>query len=200
MRVHEIDLPTLRQTRPTPFDRSPADFRACEDRGAWLVCPCSQTRDSDALERSNFEAQASTLAVADPSGEDYEVHRFGHWGPGWYEIAIVRPDSKAHRAAREIAAALASYPVLDDDAFSQLEWDEAIDNLDARDLFRRVASPEAVAWIHNRMRPECLNALVDACAGYTVIEGGAFRIVNLSRHSDRHEIAGILARVRRALK
>lgn len=54
---------------------------------------------------------------------DYETHRFGHWGPGWFEIIVVRPGSACHREAQAIAAAVSDYPVLDESDLSQREYD-----------------------------------------------------------------------------
>jgi hypothetical protein len=93
-----------------------------EDREDWLMVPVSQTRDSEALDRVNF---AAALSILGGEGEDVEVHRFGHWGPGWYEVIIVRPGTEAAKGAEDIAARLEDYPVLDEDELSREEWEEA---------------------------------------------------------------------------
>lgn len=108
--------------RPTRFDTRGL---GCDDRQDWLVAPCAQTRDSDCLESSNFATLDHALTEVDPSGDDHETHRFGHWGPGWIEIILVRPGSKAAGVAQECADALVDYPVLDDDDFSERETEEA---------------------------------------------------------------------------
>lgn len=106
--------------RPTEFDRKGAFLH---EQGEWLVVPVIQTRDSRSLERSNFE---TALAMLGDESETVEVHRFGHWGPGWYEIIIVNPDDKDKvKIAKEIEAKLEGYPVLDEDDFSEREWEEA---------------------------------------------------------------------------
>jgi len=112
--------------RPTQFD-SNIDI----DRADWLVCPCSRHRDSGALDECNWEAQIKALSAADgdeSNTENWEIHRFGHWGHGWFEIAIVRPDSAACRAADDMETALMDYPVLDDESLSQREHDDAIES------------------------------------------------------------------------
>jgi hypothetical protein len=54
------------------------------------------------------------------------VHRFGHWGPGWFEIVLIDPaDTNAVKIAEECEASLADYPVLDDMDFSEEETAEA---------------------------------------------------------------------------
>lgn len=54
---------------------------------------------------------------------DFETHRFGHWGPGWVEIIVVRPGSACHREAQAIAAAVSDYPVLDESDYSRREYE-----------------------------------------------------------------------------
>jgi hypothetical protein len=83
----------------------------------------SQTRDSDSLERSNFR-----IALKELGGESkfVEIHRFGHWGCGWYEILFVDDrNTDKLKIAEEIVFALENYPVLDEEDFSELENEEA---------------------------------------------------------------------------
>lgn len=130
MDISEIELEAYGEHRPTPFDTRGLMAESMghgqngeddTDRSEWLIVPCSRTRDSGPLDESNFASAEKMLEAADPSGTDWENHRFGHWGPGWYEILIVRPGTKAHRAAQEIAASLENYPVLDEDDLSERE-------------------------------------------------------------------------------
>ena len=107
---------------PTAFD-SNIDI----DRENWLVMPVMQTRDSGPLDQSNF-----TIFLKELGGESetVEVHRFGHWGPGWFEIIIIDPeDMAAMSAAYDCAGALQNYPVLDDS-----------------DLFERENAAELESW------------------------------------------------------
>lgn len=97
-----------------------------DDREEWFVLGVSRTRDSEALTEANFQA-----ALEDLGGESefVEVHRFGHWGPGWFELILISPDAtELLKKAEEIEASLESYPVLDDELFSQLEEEEAVEN------------------------------------------------------------------------
>jgi hypothetical protein len=81
-----------------------------------------QSRDSDALERSNFETAWKALQKF----EGVERVRESHWAVGWVEwIAIPADDFAALKVADEMKGRVKDYPVLDDEHFSQLEQDEA---------------------------------------------------------------------------
>lgn len=153
-RIEDIELERYGDSRPTPFDTPGLMARSMghgqkatgedddTDRSQWLIVPVSRTRDSGPLDESNFASAEKLLEAADPSGDDHENHRFGHWGPGWFEMLIVRPDTKAHRAAQEIAASLENYPVLDDDDLSEREMDEENESWEAwarRDIVLEMA-------------------------------------------------------------
>ena len=111
-------MPTLyRDWRPTAHDSAGLGL---DDRQDWLVVPCMRTRDSGPREESNF---ASALSMLGGESETVEVHRFGHWGPGWFEVILAAP---AHSEAVEgIEDALESYPILDDSDLSERETDAA---------------------------------------------------------------------------
>lgn len=82
-----------------------------------------QSRDSDALERSNF---ACMLKALGGESDTVTVMREGHWAVGWVEwIAIQQDDDKALTIADEIVAALEDYPVIDEMHWSELEHDDA---------------------------------------------------------------------------
>lgn len=84
-----------------------------------------QHRDSDTLARSNF---ISGLAFIGGETETVIVVRENHWAVGWVEwIAIHASDDDALEKADGIVAALSDYPVVSEDHFSEMEWDEAAD-------------------------------------------------------------------------
>jgi len=69
------------------------------ERADWLVVPVIKTRDSGPLATSNFECAWSRIedaSVADDL-QSCESHSFNHWGPGWFEVILVRPAANARR-------------------------------------------------------------------------------------------------------
>ena len=118
-----------REFRPTGFDCrglnadniGPDDSPGVSD---WLVAPYGHNRDSELLTESNWDAQLSMLREIDPDGNDHFDARFGHWANGWFEIVLVRPGSPCETKAQEIGDALESYPVLDEEDWSNREWEE----------------------------------------------------------------------------
>lgn len=82
-----------------------------------------QSRDSDALERSNFKCMLELLGG---ESETVIVVRENHWAVGWVEwIAIHQDDSEALKAADKAQASLGTYPVLSDEDYSEEEMNEA---------------------------------------------------------------------------
>ncbi len=83
-----------------------------------------QSRDSGALERSNFAAMLDAIGG---ESETVSVIRESHWAVGWVEwIAIHQDDEKALKIADDIKRGLEDdYPVIDEDAWSEMEHQEA---------------------------------------------------------------------------
>ena len=82
-----------------------------------------QSRESDALDRSNFECGLNALG-----GESETIHvvRESHWAVGWVEwIAIHESDTESLQKADEMLCSLSDYPILDESHFSELEYSEA---------------------------------------------------------------------------
>ncbi len=82
----------------------------------------TQSRDSDVLTRSNFECALEQLGG---ESDSVEVHRFGHWACGWWEVIAVKRGTPEYKIAEDIEASLADYPILNESHYSELEWDEA---------------------------------------------------------------------------
>lgn len=126
-------MQTYSEHQPTGFDPKGAFLR---DRQSWLVLPVSRTRDSGSLDESNF---AVALEQLGGESDTVEVHRFGHWGPGWYEIIIINPeDAAAVKTAEEIESALADYPILSDDDYSERQFNAAAETWSHMSLSERV--------------------------------------------------------------
>jgi hypothetical protein len=82
-----------------------------------------QSRDSDALERSNFRC---ALAQLGGETDTVTVVREGHWAVGWVEwIAIHQDDEDALRIADRLQEKMQGYPVLDEEDWSNEEHEEA---------------------------------------------------------------------------
>jgi hypothetical protein len=82
-----------------------------------------QSRDSDVLERANFEEAWSRISEV---AENAQVVRENHWAVGWVEwIAINADDDKALRVADALRARYEQYPILNEDQFSEVERQEA---------------------------------------------------------------------------
>ncbi len=110
-------MQTYKQFKPTGFD---CKGLGLEDRQDWLVS-LSRNRDSDVLTESNFAVALDTMGG---ESDTVEVHRFGHWACGWFEIILVCPGTSAAKEAEEIETSLADYPVLDESDFSDRESEE----------------------------------------------------------------------------
>lgn len=95
-----------------------------------------QSRDSGALERSNFAVALHELEAASWQGlapheiaeKDHSVFviQEGHWAVGWVEwIAIHKDDEAALRKADELRERYENYPVLDESHYSDIEQQDA---------------------------------------------------------------------------
>lgn len=104
----------------------------------WYLAPCILTRDSECIERSNWAAQWDALKphiheddirVSDNDGEDVPsvlIVRNGHWACGWLEFVAIHPSNAECMAIAEgLKAQLQDYPLLDEDSYSVMQWEEA---------------------------------------------------------------------------
>lgn len=88
----------------------------------WYVV-LSQHRDSDSLTRSNFMCMLQALGG---ESDSVKVIRERHWAVGWIEwLGVHKDDAKALEIADSITHELDGYPVIDEDHWSDLEWNEA---------------------------------------------------------------------------
>ena len=121
---HAKELQQYKDWAPTRFDPNGLN---CEENEVcnWHVLPVSRNRDSGPFDESNFHAAVKMLGG---EGDHVRIHKFGHWGPGWFEIILIDPDHEPTlEAAGSIVCALASYPLLDDEDYSEREYAEAHD-------------------------------------------------------------------------
>jgi hypothetical protein len=83
----------------------------------------SRTRDSEALENSNFDVALKELGG---EGDGVVVANAGHWAVGWVETILVHKDATEKVALLEgIEDRLAGYPVLDEEDYSNRQAEEA---------------------------------------------------------------------------
>jgi len=87
-----------------------------------------QSRDSDALERSNFAVMIRELeAIPEPPAWEHDeapwiVVRENHWAVGWVEWIAIHKDAEAHlQRADELQTRLADYPILDEMHYGEVE-------------------------------------------------------------------------------
>lgn len=136
------ELVRYKDWAPTQFDPKGA-FLA--DRMEWVVVPVIRTRDSGPLEESNF---AAALKILGGEQEDLvEVHRFGHWANGWFEIILAHPSLEDK--VQEIQRCLENYPVLDESDHCRREEDDYQESWDSwgyRDFVRALVQHFGLGW------------------------------------------------------
>ena len=82
----------------------------------------SRSRDSDALEESNFH---TALRMLDGESETVKVARSSHWLVGWVEQILIHvSDVEKVELGNQIVAQLEEYPVLDEDDYSERHAEE----------------------------------------------------------------------------
>lgn len=135
----------------------PRDYMGAEWEG-FYSSGVGRSRDSDALERSNFEAMLQLLEFVEeetpddcPTCEDGKEYtrvivRESHWAVGWVEwIAIHESDTAGLEIADNAAGRLADYPILDEALYWDLEWE------DCRQVWEGCYRPrERAAYLRDR--------------------------------------------------
>ena len=112
---------TYKEFKPTSVD----GHIDLDGREAWLVAPVSINRDTeDSLTLSNW----ASLREMFPESETVEIHRFGHWGPGWFELMLLDPCHA--KELEDVERALEDYPVLDDEKMSEIEREQELEAWD----------------------------------------------------------------------
>lgn len=100
-------------------------------------CILSRHRDSLLMDESNWEEACEELNAEayDGGNEHFDPRptvyhwRAGHWAVGWVECLMVRADAPQATldAAGEILCSLADYPILNEDAYSEREFNAVCD-------------------------------------------------------------------------
>jgi hypothetical protein len=109
-------------------------IRCYNPTGVWAFSRFSVCRDSDALERSNWEIISGDLLKKFPSL--CEVLSTGHWAVGWLNHLVIRLYDKAGKTTPVVEACfewherLENYIVADEEHFSNLEWEEITESME----------------------------------------------------------------------
>jgi len=105
---------------PSGFD-SLANYSGDLPEPQWHVV-LTRSRDADILTECNWH-----VALADLGGESegVQIFLFGHWACGWWEALCVAEGGEQFAKGQELHDSLEEYPILDEDAFSEMEFDEA---------------------------------------------------------------------------
>lgn len=88
----------------------------------------SVNRDSTALDRSNWAVITRDLLQRLP--KRFEIMTCNHWACGWVEHLLINIDENlAIDAVIEWIEKLADYPVADEDHYSNLQYEDAVESL-----------------------------------------------------------------------
>lgn len=105
-----------------------------DDADAWAVIYTSN-RDSGLLDQSNEQAINERLEkYADDEDADIVFERHSHWAVGFVtgmSVRVFKPDGSITDAFKEVCsiqAAMDDYPVLDEQDYSQREYDATLEN------------------------------------------------------------------------
>lgn len=126
----------------------------------WAVGPVGRTRDSGALESSNWETVTEDLEERFEG--DVEILRFGHFAVGWIEeLAWRAVDDRGQitdvaRAAWQWYQALERYPVASEEDLSERESEIQLDNVREamRDYYNRMDGDERRGKFYRRWEDE----------------------------------------------
>lgn len=113
------------------------------DLSHWGRTGFSLTRDSDLVVESNW-AQIN-LEIAE--NDSFSVERSRHWAVGWIkELFVDTQDLAAVDLVMALHQRLEDYPLLDEEAYSELEWNDWLDQFDSwgqSDLFAAIGWPDS---------------------------------------------------------
>jgi len=104
----------------------------------WLIAVELGThRDADALTRSNYATLENRLRAVDGNEDTWHEESSSHWGVGWTANVAVKPGTNAETVLRAAVVQLETYPVLDEEHFSDLEFGEASEYWDSLSIQSR---------------------------------------------------------------
>lgn len=120
----------------------------------WGITGPHQTRDSDVLERSNFEVIKVDLLEKFP--DDIDVIGCSHWAVGWVDSIVCRVYdddgniTDAFRTIIEWKEQLEEYPVANEEHYSEMEHEEFYRDLeDLLNLREDVKLGDVMSYAYN---------------------------------------------------
>jgi hypothetical protein len=91
--------------------------------GVGLI-PVTKNRDSEPLERSNFDSTIDELSDKF-DGTNIGTINFGHWACGWLLVAVYNTGiSGLAEAVADIDKRIKEYAILDEVLYSEYEWSD----------------------------------------------------------------------------
>lgn len=135
-RIHKLSTDDLRDRAREFWNQDNMMYRGdlTED---WIPA-FSKNRDSDLLEESNFDVYKQELINSDfESGEDWTVETFSHWAVGSITYIFVRAFDESgnltnimNKIVSELSEQLASYPILDEEHYSNMKRNKQVEYLE----------------------------------------------------------------------
>ena len=139
--------------------KTPRDYAGAEYPDYYMAF--GQSRDSEVLERANFDAALEKLGGEHSSPEWEKAHpeleaegkeevmvaRASHWAVGWVESILVHKDSAMVPVLQEMMDAYEEYPVVDEDLLSEYEMkqqDQDFESWGAEAVFEAAQGVEGV--------------------------------------------------------
>lgn len=120
--IKGLTMQKFKDYSPSSWDSKANYMHNGPNRDHWYVAPVIKTRDACLLDESNWDTACKMLKADETKG--CEIHNFGHWACGWYDLILIHPLRKDLIAiAEDIERSLSGYPVLSDDDYSQREHD-----------------------------------------------------------------------------
>jgi hypothetical protein len=130
----------FRDFHPSAWD-SKANYVGQSDHNHWYVFNIMKTRDAELLTESNWDYICKELEPDKIAG--CEVHNFGHWACGHYDLILIHPwHKKLLERARELEKQLDNYPILDEDDYSarcEIEIDRQWDDFAREDFISELS-------------------------------------------------------------
>ena len=104
-------------------------------------CVCSKTRDSSLMEENNFDVFKRELETRHKVSKEYVYSwEASHWACGWVQYLMLKPSAPQELldCAESLLADLADYPSLDDDSYSERQYDAICDYWESESIGGRI--------------------------------------------------------------